>query len=400
VGVFDQWEIKRENQMKISQLIKYTILLLILFSYCSKEESTDIITTIDQGTEWPIFRGNPELSGISKTTLPDEIKLLWSFKTEDDIKSSPVIGKNRVFIGSNDGFVYALKLSNGKLIWKFDTGDAVEAPPLYLNNAIYIGSLNGLFVALDARTGTVKWKFKTEGQISGSANWFTTAKKETWIIFGSYDNVMYCLNAETGKKVWAFETGNFINGAPAILNGKIVFGGCDAVLHVLSAENGEEDTFLEAGSYIAGSAALENGRAYFGHYEGKFLCGDFEQNKIIWEYEDEEYGDAFFSSPAITKDKVIVGSRDNNLHCINKQNGEKIWIFRTRDIVDSSPVICEQKIVFGSEDGRLYIVNLIDGKQIWSYEIGGAIISSPAVAKGKIVIGADDGRIYTFGEEN
>jgi len=389
----------RNNQIKHKHLQYIFIIFFISICYCTKEESTDTTPSINQGTEWQIFRGDSQLSGISGATLPEKIKLLWSFKTEDDIKSSPVIGNDFVFIGSNDGFVYALKLGDGELVWKFDTGDAVEAPPLFLRNTIYVGSLNGLFFALDAHTGKVKWKFTTEGQISGSANWFTTTKNETWIIFGSYDNIMYCLNAATGKQVWAFETGNFINGAPAILNGKVVFGGCDAVLHVLSAENGEEETYLEAGSYIAGSAALEKSRAYFGHYEGKFLCGDFEGNKIIWEYEDEEYGDAFFSSPAVVEDKVIVGSRDNNLHCINKTNGKKIWSFRTRDIVDSSPVVCKDKVVFGSEDGRLYIVNLADGKQTWSYEIGGAIISSPAVAKGKIVVGANDGRIYTFGEE-
>jgi len=389
---------KLKNHTKFT-LFKYLVFILIIFIFCSKEELQNITTSVNQGIEWPIFRGNPQLSGVSKTTLPDEIKLLWSFKTEDDIKSSPVIGNDHVFIGSNDGFVYALKLENGELVWKFDTGDAVEAPPLFLHNSIYVGSMNGLFFALDAQTGKIKWKFKTEGQISGSANWFSKSKNETWIIFGSYDNIMYCLNAESGKKVWAFETDNFINGAPAILNGKIIFGGCDAVLHVLSAENGEEETYLDASSYVAGSAALENNRAYFGHYEGKFLCGDFKVNKILWEYEDEEYGDAFFSSPAVKGDIVIVGSRDNNVHCINKTSGEKIWSFRTRDIVDSSPVICEDKVVVGSEDGRLYIINLADGKQIWSYEIGGAIISSPAVAKGRIVIGANDGRIYTFGEE-
>ena len=84
----------------------------------------------------------------------------------------------------------------------------------------------------------------------------------------------------------------------------------------------------------------------------------------------------------------------------NKQNGTKIWTFKTRGDVDSSPVICGNKVVVGSNDGRLYMLNLSDGTLVWSYEIGEAIASSPTVAGGKIIIGSEDGRIYAYGESS
>jgi eukaryotic-like serine/threonine-protein kinase len=39
---------------------------------------------------WPIFRGSQQLTGYSKTELPDQPKLLWTFQTGDNIKSAPV----------------------------------------------------------------------------------------------------------------------------------------------------------------------------------------------------------------------------------------------------------------------------------------------------------------------
>ena len=80
---------------------------------------------------WPIFRGDQHLSGVSKTTIPEKPKLLWTFTTGDNIKSAPVVDKGKVVVGSTDGFVYCLDL-NGKLLWKFETGNAIEAPALIL----------------------------------------------------------------------------------------------------------------------------------------------------------------------------------------------------------------------------------------------------------------------------
>jgi outer membrane protein assembly factor BamB len=177
----------------------------------------------------------------------------------------------------------------------------------------------------------------------------------------------------------------------------VVFGGCDAQIRLVSLKNGKKIADIDTGSYIAASVAIEADYAYVGNYANKLLCIDLFGREIEWEYGDEYEGAPFFSSPAIGKDRILIGSRDYSLHCIEKKSGKKIWTFMTGGDVDSSPVICGEKVVFGSSDGRVYIVNLRDGKEIWSYEIGAGVTGSPAVAGGMVVIGADDGLIYAFG---
>jgi outer membrane protein assembly factor BamB len=119
---------------------------------------------------WPSFRGNNQLTGVSAAHISPPLRLLWSFKTGDAIKSSPVVANNTIFVGSNDGFLYAIT-SEGKLKWKFNAGTSIEAPPLVLDNIVFVGSLEGVLFAVDAVNGKLKWKYKTEGQISGSCNW-------------------------------------------------------------------------------------------------------------------------------------------------------------------------------------------------------------------------------------
>ena len=354
----------------------------------------------DPAAVWPIYRGDSSLSGLASGTLPERMRLLWTFRTEDQIRSSPVVGQDTVFVGSYDGKVYALELANGTERWSFDTGNAVEAPALLVEDSLYVGSLDGTLYALKAKNGKQRWIYATENRIMGSANWARTREGER-ILVGSYDNRLHCLESGSGKVAWTFLTDHYINGAPAIYSSGAqiltVFGGCDMLLHLVSVENGLELTAVEAGSFIAASVAVAGYQAFFGNYDGALLCVDLSQARILWEYVDEEVRAPFFSSPAVNEDRVVAGSRDGRLHCVDRSSGQMLWTFPTGGEIDSSPVICGDKVVFGSADGRIYLLNLDDGKELWSYEIGAGIVSSPAVVGDRVIIAAEDGLVYAFG---
>ena len=86
--------------------------------------------------DWPMFRGGPALTGVAAGRLPDRLSLLWTFKTGGPVKSSPALVGGRVFIGSDDGKVYALGLADGGKAWEFKTGGGVESSPLVLEGRV------------------------------------------------------------------------------------------------------------------------------------------------------------------------------------------------------------------------------------------------------------------------
>lgn len=348
---------------------------------------------------WPMFRGGPALLGVASGKLSDSLKMYWKFKTGAAVKSSAVVGNGRVYIGSDDGKIYCLKLSDGEKIWSFQTEDSIEAPPTLLDDSVYVGSSDSFLYALDAETGDLKWKYETGAKILGAANWTLSPEGDkTWILVGSYDSILHCVNSVTGQPVWTYETDNYINGSPAVADGRTVFGGCDALIHVVSLADGKQINQVETSAYIAGSAALADGYAYTGNYDGEFFAADVVKGELLWSYDGD--GSPFFSSPAVSKKRVVFGSRDKNLYCVSRDKGKPLWAFETLGKVDSSPVICDGKVAVGSADGRLYIVSLSDGKKLWSYEIGESITSSPAVAGGMIIVGSEDGYVYAFGPKN
>jgi len=377
---------------------------------------------------WPMFRGEQNHSGRAEGDLPDSMVLLWKFKTSGEVKSSPAIrlaGKpsidnGLVFVGSADANIYAIELENGHQVWAYKTGDVVEAGPCVVESSVFVGSSDDFLYALDAKTGQLKWKYQTGGKIMGAANWaFSPDGRGIWILVGSYDNKLHCVDSANGEVVWTYETGSYVNGSPAVSEGKIAFGGCDARIYVVSVSDGKMLTQIDSGSYIAGSAALVEGRVYVGNYDNVLICGDIATGEVVWKYTGGT--SPIFSSPAVGQGDrpkagsigpasggldgikpafggvVVFGCRDKRVHCVNRDNGEVVWTFQTSGEVDSSPVVCGDKVVVGSEDGRLYMIRLSDGKQLWSYEIGQPITSSPAVAGGMVVVGSDDGFVYAFG---
>src|SRR6185503_11726471 len=120
---------------------------------------------------WPMFRGNPALTGVASGNLPDKLSLLWSFKTGGPVKSSAAIVGGRVFIGSGDGHVYALEFATGKKAWAAKTGGPVESSPLVLDGKVFFGSTDAFLYAVDAATGKQLWKYETGDKILGAPNW-------------------------------------------------------------------------------------------------------------------------------------------------------------------------------------------------------------------------------------
>ena len=110
-------------------------------------------------TGWPIYRANASLQGVADGPIPDAPVQRWRFETEGPVRSSPVIDKGAVYIGSDDGRVYAIDLNTGKRRWSFQAESSIESPPALSAGLVFAGSLDGRLYCLDARTGCRKWTY-------------------------------------------------------------------------------------------------------------------------------------------------------------------------------------------------------------------------------------------------
>ncbi len=369
----------------VSRFTLYIFLSYILiYSIEQSQASSD---------DWLSFRGNPQLTGVATGELPGNLELLWAFETEDAIESTAAIAAGTVYVGSLDGYLYAINLENGGLKWKYQAFGEIKSSPTVFGNVVYFGDGMGIFHAVDAQTGEARWTFETEAELISSAN-----VAQDRLLFGSYDQFLYCLSAKDGSLVWKFETEGYVHGTPAIVNGAVVVSGCDGYLRIINIADGAEQQKIALGDYVAASPAILNNRAYAGTFGNQVLCAGLESSEILWGYEHPERHFPFYASAAVTAAIVVIGGRDKMVHALQSQTGEPLWTYPAKSRVDSSPVIVGERVFFGTVGGELVGLNLNSGEKVWEFVVGAAIIASPSVVDGKLVIGADDGRIYCFGE--
>ena len=369
----------------ISRFTLYISLVYVLiYSAGHSQASSD---------DWLSFRGNPQLTGVAASKLPENLELLWIFETADGVESTAAIATGTVYVGTLDGYLYAINLENGELKWQYQASGEIKSSPTVFRNMVHFGDGMGVFHAVDTETGKSRWTFEAEAEIISSAS-----VSQDRLVFGSYDQYLYCLSAEDGSLAWKFETEGYVHGTPAIVNDAVVISGCDGYLRVINIADGVERQKIALGDYVAASPAILNNRVYAGTFGNQVLCAGLDSSEIIWWYEHPERHFPFYSSAAVTVDSVIIGGRDKMVHALHPQTGEPLWVYPAKSRVDSSPVIVGEHVFFGTLGGELVALSLNSGKKVWEFVIGSSIIASPSVAEGKLVIGADDGRIYCFGE--
>ena len=59
------------------------------------------------------------------------------------VYSSPAVANGVVYVGSDDGNVYALNASTGAKLWSYTTGSYVDSSPAVANGVVYVGSSDG-----------------------------------------------------------------------------------------------------------------------------------------------------------------------------------------------------------------------------------------------------------------
>lgn len=350
-----------------------------------------------QTQDWPLYRGSQGLSGQADVMLNKTLDLLWSFKTGRAVRSSAVIQDGCVYIGSADKHLYALDFETGHKIWAYQTEFPIEASPTVIQETVYIGDLGGQVYAVDRVSGELRWTYQTDGEVTGAVNWATFSGR-LCILVTSHDKHLHCVEAGTGEVVWQFEAESMINGTPSVSDGLCAFGACDSFIYVVRVSDGKEVVRIKTSTYVASSVVLDQGRVFAGNYNGELVSAAVSDPNQKWEYIIDR--GEIYSSAAVTEDRVVWGDRSDQVLCVDRNSGEKIWHFQTLGDVDSSPVISQDKVVVGANDGRVYLLSLDTGDKLWSYELGKPVMSSPAVSDGCVIIGCDDGRVYAFGKKS
>ena len=373
-----------------TQRLRRGLLSCLLLSYLLLPIKTHAQDT--PADNWSQFRGNPSLTGVSDSKVAADLKLLWTYEAGDSIESSAAIVGGTVFVGSQKGELLSLNLENGAVYWKYQIDSPIgESSATYSDGVVYIGDLGGWLHAVNASDGKKIWAFKTNSEIKSSP-----VVVGDRVLIGSYDENLYCVSTRNGSLIWKFKTNGPVHSTPGVLNGVAFIAGCDEMFRGIRIADGKEMFSVSSDAYTGASPALRDNSAFYGTFNNEVLMVSLTDHSVGWRYEHPQRKFPYYSSAAVTSNRVVVGGRDKLVHGISL-TGKGVWTFATRARVESSPAIADGRVFVGSNDGRFYALNLNTGAKVWEFNAGGPLSASPAIAKGRIVIGSQDGRLYCFG---
>jgi len=354
--------------------------------YASAEEMRDALASCLSrpriGTR--LMTGSVLLGAESSTS--GQSRLRWRFTAEDEIRSTPLVQGDTVYIGAYDENLYALDAAQGVLRWKFATEGGICTTPAAVDDLVIFGSEDHNIYALNTSVHAVQWLFQTQGRVRSSAH----IHEETCYI-GSDDGHLFALDLRTGHEKWRYRTWKPLRSTPVVSGAMVYIGSEDSSVYGIETASGlmkwKQPTLRE----ITSSPAAMDGFLYIGSMDGHLYCFDAEMGWQIWKFKTGHY---ILGGPRLRHGYVYVGSTDQVMYAVDVKTGKMIWKFQAGGQISSTPTIHGDLLFFTCIDQQLYCLNARTGKLAWRFQAEGMIPGSPVVDGRTVYFGATDGSLY------
>ena len=298
----------------------------------------------------------------------------------------------------------AAEVPNLKLKWAFGfpNGSSAYGQPAVAGGRLFVGSDNGFVYSLDAATGCVYWSFEAKGGVRtaisiGSIK--TASGTRPAAYFGDLKANVFAIDAETGEQIWTHRADPHpfarVTGAPTLLNNRL---------------------YVAVSSLEEGSGANDNYECCT--FRGSVVAYDATTGKQLWQtftidppkptkknkagtqlYEPS--GNAIWSAPTIdVKRRVLYVATGNEYSGAGGPNSDAVIALdlESGKIMWASQVTPKDVYVVGCTAQR---ENCPDGDEGPDFDFGNsAILRDLPGGKSVIVLGQKSGVVWALDPDN
>ena len=334
------------------------------------------------------------------------------------IRSSPVVGEERVFVGTRDGVLYALDPSDLSVEWTRDIARSSMTAPVVEAGRVYYGGYEagpsgrgsenttgskGGLVAVDASTGERIWVNRSMNLVFSSP----VVVNGTVYVIDANDHAA-AIDAETGRTRWTAPIGGPVVSSPAVANGVMYIGDLDGHVYALDARTGKPRWRYDAGPPVPSTPAISSGVVYLGDATGTLHALQSTTGRELWNASVVRNvslsigspGKGILTSPAVASRTVYAATENGRIFAVNTEDGRLQWRLRPPSgAVATAPVVVDGRVYLGGGNGRLYALDPTTGDQHWTLTVGDRL-SPPALSGGIIYLGSENGTVYAFEHTN
>ena len=384
---FDKKIFKGLNATKILAII---VLSSGLFA-CSSKDDEDPSTKI------------AELTELDNAL---EVKVLWDRSVGDGVSDyfsriKPIVAYNKVYSASRMGDVIAFDKESGKKIWQADLSDIhnkrsfwdsrvsalVAGGPTAGLNKVFIGTENGDIFALDAQTGELVWQGKVKGEI------ITPPAIDSGIlVVNSASGILQAFDASNGEVLWKAEQdvpALTLRGisTPVIASGGVLVGSGKGELGVYILEKGQAGWLTEVGE-ATGSTELQRvidldsapvvfgDKVYAISARGNLVAIELQSGRILWKRQYSSYRQI-----AVYRNDIFITTTRGHIYALSRLNGIERWsnvVLTNREV--TGPAVVGKYIVVGDFEGYLHWLDQETGEIVSRHKVDSSgIHSTPTV---------------------
>jgi polyvinyl alcohol dehydrogenase (cytochrome) len=416
--------------------------------------------------DWPTYLHDPARSSTSGETAlsvenASQLTRLWRFQTGGGVAASPTVVGGVAYVGSWDGYEYALDAATGELKWKTflgtTTGDAscsfpqnagVTSSATVQDGVVYVGGGDAYWYALDASSGAVLWRVFTgdNSAFGGHYNWASPLLYDgsayvgissladcplvqgqllrvdlaTHQVVATFDAVP---DGEVGGGIWTSPTVDAATNtiyvttgtqtdtsqpyAAAMVSLDATSLAVEGAWQVPPAEQVADNDWGNTPTLIGGdlvAATNKNGINYT-FQRSDITAGPVWQQRIATGGDCPTCGEGSVSSAAFDGSRLYTAGAQTTIDGTPYPGSVTAFDPATGGVLWSQglqgyviPALAAVNgLLMAGVGSNFTVLDAANGQTLFSYATGDSIFSPAAVSDGRVFIGSQDGYVYAFG---
>ncbi|SHH33121.1 outer membrane protein assembly factor BamB [Ferrimonas marina] len=327
---------------------------------------------------------------------------------------SPAIAYDKLFVAERHGIVSALSPEDGKEIWSTNLRRAFSDGMLKKNkgarlsggvatgfNKVFVGSENGAIFALNAEDGSVAWETTTVGEVLSDP-----AIIGRMVVANTAAGKVQAFNVDNGEFVWQMDLTMpplMLRGSSGVASsqGAAIFGTPDGKVSALFADSGApiwEARLAEA----TGSNELERvvdvdvkpvvrgDNVYSAAFNGNLASIELRSGRIAWSRKYSSY-----TPLAIQGFQIYMTDSRGAVYSIDRRNGLENWAnTELTGRLLTGPQTLGNYLVVGDFEGYLHVLDRQTGELLGYTQIDSSGLYAQPLRDGdKLYLQTRSGRV-------